>query len=265
MKSNFQILIILIFFSSLSLAGDLTLEGKSSSKLSAIFESQKASNLSRLGKHCALSSQSEFELKQNQITDPDLKMSDESFIQYISENAIPYANEYASLPNPSLDSCFMSKNELFALKVYTGSFYRVLNTALREHDKTSLLKYRILIKYVQSALSKFKPYEGYVKRGTNLTQPALEQHKVSQSLTYLAFTSTSVGGGFAGNVNYVILSHDCKYIAPFSKFTSEEEVLCGPGSTFKIYYREDSSGTTKLVMEQVPSHFDVDEFLTSLQ
>ncbi len=231
--------------------------------LPAIYAAAAQKGQSNLGKQCKFDSAAEYEAYKKTVSDPDLLMSDEAFKANIQQVGLS-SGDPSALAYETKDLCFMNFKEYTALRLYTGSLYMMLNNALRNHNKAQVQQYRIVTKFLMSALNKLKNFVGYVKRGSTLPADQLAQHQVGTQIVYTGFTSTSVASGFGGNVRYVIYSRSCKYIAPFSYFQQEEEVLCLPGIRFQIRYRNLQNGVTELLMEETGQEFDVDQALQAM-
>jgi hypothetical protein len=256
-----------IFFalsaSALSLPEEFVPNQVSGVNLPGIYSAAAQKSQSNLGKQCKYESAAEYEESKKAISDPDLLMSDETFKTNIQQLGMG-TGEASAIAYETKELCFMNFKEYTALRLYTGSLYMMLNSALRGHNKAQIQQYRIVTKFLISALNKLKNYVGYVKRGSTIPADQLAQHQVGAQIVYTGFTSTSIGSGFGGTVRYVIYSHSCKYIAPFSYFQQEEEVLCLPGIRFQIRYRNLQNGVTELLMEEVGQEFDIDQLLKAM-
>ncbi len=239
------------------------LEGKSDPELAQVFNEKLAENKSNLGKQCLVNNAEELAAVENQVTDPDLKMTDEDFQKYLNENSIMYAQEFMTAPAPET-VCYLNKKEYFAIRTYTGSFYRQLNEALRNHNKEALKKYRIFIKFLDAGLKKLKPYTDFVKRGSSFPVELVKNHVKGAEINFESFTSTSIRSGFGGNIRYVFLSQGCRYVAPFSKYVGEEEVLCPAGTIFKVLFRNEVPGGVQLLMAEISQSLDIDKMISDL-
>jgi ADP-ribosyltransferase exoenzyme len=145
------------------------------------------------------------------------------------------AADHGHYPSPADP---MTSDDLSALTHYTGAGYRDLNDALRS---TALdASQHAQVEALQNALSKLPPYEGPVIRGTNLPPEALAQYRPGEIITEDAFLSTSTNPavarspGFAGNVEFRIMSRTGRDISPFSMFPDEQEILFPAGTNFYV-------------------------------
>lgn len=218
------------------------------------FSRLRAVKLKELGKQCLYTTAEQYSAAAEKQTDPELKLSAADFdrsIAFLGESIENYTPLYDLSLIEKSELCFMTQNEITALMMYSMSAYRKLNVALRDQDSAMLEQFRIYIKTLNSALDKIRNYEGFVKRGAGTNRARFDDHQVGAVVTYPSYTSTSIGHGFGGVARYVIYSKTCKYIAPFSVASAEEEVLCKPGTKFKIVYREDKKTLTHLMMEEV--------------
>jgi len=139
--------------------------------------------------------------------------------------------------------CNLTRVEYYLIRKYTASFYRQLNTELREKRA----KLANVEKVLNTALDKFLDVKSAVIRGAELPQEELNQHQVGKIITYASFTSTSKGSGFISKTKFVIKSAHGKYIAPISFHGDEEEVLFKSKTKFKII----SKNENEIVMEEV--------------
>lgn len=214
----------------------------------SIFRTQMALRYSKLGPQCAFDNLAD--AQKTSITD----LSDAEFDSQIAfldfqENTLETMYDAKKLETAEL--CFMNKKETTALMMYSMSVYRKLNLALRNQDQAALAPFETYLKVLNSALDKLKNFEGYVKRGANTDLTRYDDHQTGSVVVYPAFTSTSIGKGFPGNVRTLILSKNCKYIAPFSVVPEEEEVLCKPNTEFKVIYRKDNKKVLHLFLKEI--------------
>ncbi len=254
MKTKLLLLMALCLFSAqiptLAFATTKTLSQPTASAFSRL----RAVKLKELGKQCLYRTAEQYSAAAEKQIDPELKLSAADFdrsIAFLGESIANYTPLYDVSLIEKSELCFMTQNEITALMMYSMSAYRKLNVALRDQDPVLLSQFRIYIKTLNSALDKIKNYEGFVKRGAGTNRARFDDHQVGAVVTYPSYTSTSIGNGFGGVARYVIYSKTCKYIAPFSVASSEEEVLCKPGTQFKVVYREDKKTIIHLMMEEI--------------
>ncbi len=264
-------------------------------KYAKIFETVNKKATYDLGPQCAYKNRKDITaLNIENSSDEDLAMSYDDFLKKVKENGLLDKAFFDDAKRPdadmqnSIDSilsasdeiekkglvdnpkrCFLNKKEFFALFYYTGEGYRMLNQALRTNDIKKLEALRVIGKHIYTALDKITPYKGYVKRGQNMFKDAADikkfetEYKVGAMVTMPAYTSTSVGKQFDGDIQYVIkVKKNCTYIADFSLVETkdlggwsqmeEEEVLCQNNTKFKVlYHGKDAQNKHKLVLEEV--------------
>jgi len=109
----------------------------------------------------------------------------------------------------------------------------------------------LLVRTLNSALSKFPNYQGFVKRGTELPADVLGQHTKGAVVTYDSFTSTSTGPGHYNIHDFMIFSRTGKPIMSLSKFDDEKEVLFLSGTQFKVLDRFEQGPRTIFIMKEV--------------
>ena len=240
MKTNLRTLFLFVFFVASTSYGQ-----------AGLFKKAMALKTQNLGLQCAYQTLDEAQAH----TDPAiLQLSDAKFdleIGVLGFQLSELETAYVKKDVETAALCFMSRKEISALVMYSMSVYRKMNAALRAKDEVLLADYQIYRVVLDSALDKIKNFEGYVKRGAKTDLEHYDDHLIGQIVSYPGYTSTSVSRGFAGNVRSLILSKTCKYIAPFSMVPQEEEVLCKPGTNFKVIYRQDLKTLTHLVLEEI--------------
>lgn len=234
---------------------------------SKIYSTEINKSRSDLSLQCALKSDDEYKAFLKKQTDPDLKLSSDQFNKALQKMGImaPFSN-VNSADFETKKVCYLNSSEYSAIQIYTGSYYGIINSALRTLDLKELKTHRLLIKFMLSGLSKLENYQGYVKRGTSLSESRLSHCKPGAVFADRGFLSTSIASGFHGEYKFVIQSKTCKYIAPFSIFQGEEEVLCLPGTVFQIRYLPTKEGYSdkKILVEEVAQSFDIDDLIKVL-
>ena len=133
---------------------------------------------------------------------------------------------------PGFKDCGLSLAEMSVIAAYTGSFYRSLNSALREGKEET---YSAAIATLNSGLRKLAAYAGEVRRGASNLGPDLAKLQVGSTVEFKSFTSTAAfDGGFGGPFQFVISTCSGRYIAPLSVSHFEEEVLIPSGSKMEV-------------------------------
>lgn len=264
-------------------------------KYAKIFETVNKKATYDLGPQCAYKNKKDIDaLNIEQSSDPDLALSYDEFIAKVKAQGLLDKNFFYDPKRPDADMqnaidsilfaadqmkikalvnnpkrCYLNQKELFSLFYYTGEGYRMLNQALRANDTAKLELLRILGKHINMALDKITPYKGFVKRGQNMFKDTADfkkfetEYQKGKVVMMPAYTSTSIGKQFDGDIQYVIkVKKNCTYIADFSLVETkdlggwsqmeEEEVLCLPFTKFKVlYHNKDAQNKHKLVLEEV--------------
>lgn len=151
-------------------------------------------------------------------------------------------------------NCGMTQAQAYAISYYTGSGYGMMNHVLRNRksNPSACQDMSVIIDSMQAGLAKIKPYFGYVRRNTSIPANILKNYQPGYVVTEDAFSSTSLYSVFSGNVRLVILSKNCKYVAPLSNFSTEYEAVCPAESKFFVHHRIDSgAGQILILMEQI--------------
>jgi len=250
---------------SLMMSANVSLASESQ-EWSEIYRSEMAQQRTHLGLRCVYSSAEQAQQAIEDFGDKQLLMSVQQFHSELAKNGLT--------PNPSSqftsqfgtqDLCYMSENEYVALAMYTGNYYQQINAALRSMKIQELKKYRVLIKFILSALSKLKNFEGYVKRGTSLKPEAIGNCQEGALFADRGFLSTSTAGGFGGSFRFLVKPKTCKYIAPLSNYPNEEEVLCLPGTVFQIRYLAKKQENYELIVQEVSQQLDIDDLISVVE
>jgi uncharacterized protein YukE len=132
----------------------------------------------------------------------------------------------------------LTSDDLSVLAHYTGSGYADLNDALRSNVLDASQHARV--EALNNALGKLPPYEGPVIRGTNLPPETLAQYRPGEIITEDAFLSTTTdpavarSPGFAGNVEFRIMSSTGRDVTSVSMFPDEQEILFPSGTSFYV-------------------------------
>lgn len=160
-----------------------------------------------------------------------------------------FINAASTLSYHKAGTCNMTAAELVMLKNYSDSGYSCLNGYLRQ--KTKIPEMDHIVGVLNAGLNKLPSYQGIVKRGATLPQNIRDQHKVGETVTYDAYTSTSTVGGFGGSDIFYIYSSTGKPIMGMSSHDGEYEVLFKSGAKFKIIETKNDGGTNYYVMKDV--------------
>jgi hypothetical protein len=146
--------------------------------------------------------------------------------------------------------------ELLAIIMYTGSYHRQWNTALRKGDAAAVAKNAAAIKLATEGLAKLPDYDGWSYRGVGgLDAEALARYVPGQVTTEPFMTSSShaKNASFGGSVRFEIRSKHGKVVEDVSRFKSEAEVLYAPNTKFLVHSKTEVNGITTIVMEEVES------------
>lgn len=157
-------------------------------------------------------------------------------IQTNYANLLRFRGQRTKAEFPILGECGLRDIEIGAIVTYTASGYELINRSLWENDIRRLIRYSGMIRLIESGLEKLKPYEGFVRRGVGLTEPARAAFARSSMIHFRGFSSSSIGRGFNSPDRMLILSKTCRYIAPFAVRPSEKEVLCYSNMVVKVHY-----------------------------
>ena len=159
----------------------------------------------------------------------------------------------------------ISGKEHDALYTYIGSSYTDINNYLRRGIETSSY-YKDCIADMTRAISDFslkksivvhRGAEAHIFGGFKTAAQINEMAKKGARLTDKGFMSTSASSGsqFDGKYHFVITVPAGKgrgaYIAPFSRYRSENEFLLQKGSTFKITRAVDRGGQIEVHLRLV--------------
>ena len=154
----------------------------------------------------------------------------------------------------------LSEHEIAALHLYTtGSpFYRELNAALRDSDRSKVAPYFGYLRLVFSALYKLTPFPGSLWRGVAADLRA--QYPSGGTVTWWGVSSCtadrSVAEGFLGMAGRRMLFEVTKAravgIRHYSAFTGEEEYVLAPGTRLKVVdVKNDPCGLCTVRLEEL--------------
>ncbi len=151
----------------------------------------------------------------------------------------------------------LTAEEAGAIKSYTGSLYGKLNTALRRGDYAKDTALQAYVEAAQHGLAKMPKFTGDVTRGLTINSrdlaDVLATYTPGAVVEEQAFISTSTGGkaAFGGNMFMKIKSKKGVLVEEFSNFTSEREVLFGPGTRLRVLSVTQNSGKYIIEMEEI--------------
>ncbi len=142
----------------------------------------------------------------------------------------------------------LTAEEAAAIRAYTGSTYRVLNTSLRGGKYASDSLLQAYVDAAQHGLAKMPKFTGLSSRGMSLNESQLKNvlstyHK-GAVVEDAAFVSSSYGenAAFGGNVFMKITGKSGVNVSSFSNYGGEREVLFMPGTRFRIDNVEQING-----------------------
>jgi uracil DNA glycosylase len=154
----------------------------------------------------------------------------------------------------------LTQDQAAALYLYTmqSSFYQLINAALREADRTTILPFFSYLRLLFSALEVLQPVLLDLWRGVKLDLRST--YVVSTTVTWWGISSCtpkqSVAQGFMGATGsrtlFKIEPKSATSIMAFSAFTEEEEYILPPGTQlFVKSSTTDKSGLTTVVLQEV--------------
>lgn len=135
------------------------------------------------------------------------------------------------------------------VETYTGSAYEEMNEYLRGLSSSISSSRKQAIEDCTKALAKASlPQETIVRRGSGYNMlrelgvdfsPDNKSAVIGATVVDKGFVSTSPasGGGFSGSIEYVIKlpeGSQAMYVAPISRFSSEQELLINRGGRYLI-------------------------------
>ncbi|CAF2879300.1 unnamed protein product [Rotaria sp. Silwood2] len=155
---------------------------------------------------------------------------------------VKLAKRHCTFPNEHK----LTKDEAATVYLYTmemsenASVYHILNRALCAEDRTELRPWFGYLKLLDSATSKLPDFRGIVWRGVN--QDVSQTFKRGQRITWWSVSSCSrsvdVVSSFLGKTSQSTLFNiECsngKFIAAYTCYPSEDEVIMMPGTMFKV-------------------------------
>jgi ADP-ribosyltransferase exoenzyme len=155
-------------------------------------------------------------------------------------------------PQDKSKLCKMTIEEFQALHNYTIEENIVLNAVLRKKEKSTIASKNKILN-LKNALKKIDSLAALTLRQTELPLSEAKKHVIGKIVYYPGFTSTSLDLNYERNMSYTFFIYvkNCKYISALSNITSEQEVLCAPGSHFKVMAYSKKNDHHYYLMEQV--------------
>ncbi|UTC27957.1 hypothetical protein [Stenotrophomonas phage A1432] len=151
----------------------------------------------------------------------------------------------------------LTREEVGAIRAYTGSTYRALNNALRAGKYSSDPFLQAYVEAAQHGMSKMPKFKGATARGLTLHNDQLKAmlstyHK-GAIVEDAAFVSSSYGNqaAFSGNVYMKIESKTGVNVSRYSQYDTEREVLYMPGTRFRVDNVEQVNGKYIISMSEV--------------
>ncbi len=137
----------------------------------------------------------------------------------------------------------LTREESASIYLYTmdsdgQTFYKALNKALRQSDRSALVPWHGYLKLFDTALQKLPSLQMSLWRGVN--GDITENFKEGEELTWWSFNSCSstvkVVKGFLGPVSTLLMieAKNGKPISAYSNFPEENEVILGLGTRLRV-------------------------------
>ena len=140
LKNRFVVLFLFVFVTQAGIA-NAAKEPEVTENWAEIFAAEIAKSKSNLGPQCLYESDAQYKAaKKNLSQDEDLQISNADFLADLQKNGIGAAYYNISQYYETLPVCYMTQNEYLALRMYTGSFYTQINSALRQLNLSELKK-----------------------------------------------------------------------------------------------------------------------------
>ncbi|WP_406688619.1 hypothetical protein REH65_19665 [Saccharopolyspora sp. ID03-671] len=148
----------------------------------------------------------------------------------------------------------ITDEELSAMYLYTGMDHQYWNEALRGGDVEEVRRYETVIRNAVSGMNKLPDWTATpdvptVHRGIFIDswnmEDFLERYSDGAEVTENAFTSSSKGDPFPGNVEFVIEAREGKDLEFLKPYGGMREVAWPPGSRFAVSSRKFDEETDK--------------------
>lgn len=134
----------------------------------------------------------------------------------------------------------LTREEVAAIRAYTGNTYRALNNALRSGKYSSDPYLQAYVEAAQQGMAKMPKFTGLSSRGMSFSQDQLKAmlstYRVGAVVEDAAFVSSSYGeqAAFGGNVFMKIQGKSGINVDNYSQYKGEREVLFMPGTRFRV-------------------------------
>jgi SPP1 gp7 family putative phage head morphogenesis protein len=149
----------------------------------------------------------------------------------------------------------LTAEEYSAIRMYTGGHYGNLNRRLRGGEFANNPHLQAYVDAALHGLRKMPKHVGWVNRGMSIYGDDIAKLRAryvpGAIVEEHAFISTSTASGFSGNVRLRILSKTGVDVAPYSRHSSEMEVLLGPGTRLRVTSVEGTGDRMTITMEEV--------------
>lgn len=180
--------------------------------------------------------------------------------EYDKKDVAKAKKKYLSYDRYSWDDDYMVpkekrllREEEAGIKFYTSGSYMELNNALR--SKKLKPEQAAVTRIINTALKKLPPHKGTVTRGLMIKpefmKAFLDEHEPGKEIQYTAFTSTTHGTSFGGNVMLHIKNKTGVNIAHMSQAPDEDEVLIPAGARFRVLKVRKVGQETHIEMEEI--------------
>lgn len=156
------------------------------------------------------------------------------------------------------ETCGLDFEEFLALSIYTDYGYSRINSELREGSYITDSSEKAIY-YLKKGLKKVSVYTGLVFRAAS--KPELNRIlmgiKENPIYTLKNFMSTSTPGFtkhyFSRNTQVQIqaFTKTCGYIRDYSSYPEELEVLCPPGTKFKVLWYDSEKTPARILLDEV--------------
>jgi hypothetical protein len=174
-------------------------------------------------------------------------------LEYYAKRSQEYAQQNVSAKGLVVD-------EIAAVYLYTteSSFYKRLNSALREADRGKVKPFFGYLRLLLSALSKLTNYAGSLWRG--VAADLRPQYPKDRTITWWGVSSCtakrSVAAGFIGSTGkrtlFEVIPIQAVSIRRYSAFTGEDEYLLTPGAQLKVTdVKSEAGGLCTIKLEEL--------------
>lgn len=189
-------------------------------------------------------------------------------VREISLDVVQAADEFAEdllFMSGGKDSNSLTRDEIAAVNAYSQkALFRVLNSRLRDEDRSKLVQWFPYLKLLCQALLKIPDTQATVFRGVNPTVDITCDYKKDRKVRWWAFSSCTLDGSIISqNAHFlgkngayrVLFSIDCfhgKDIRRYSMYADEAEVVLPPGTQLRVKNRMPlPDGCTLIAMDEL--------------